>query len=336
MQGKISVVLLLLCCVVLASCKKDNTYRQALPPQNYTGTVYEYLRSKPGNFKDVLQVLDRSGLGQLLKTDTITIFAPTDQSLKAALDNYNVYRQAAQQPPVTLNDIDSSSWRAIMGNYLFSGSWRSSDFAGQDGKILVSKALRVMDLRLVNRRAAGVEGLGSEVVRLSHMNGSRFVKYWVSAYATTAEIKTTNGMVYVLEPGHVVGFNTFFGKASEYQNLYAEQKIFADGAATLPNGNIQLWNFYPKKLTAIDANTVETEMANRLSSNYLMRLTVNTDNTVTITAAPGSPTQDIHNKGACYFDQTASLFNLNYTYTDTNGKTYEVAEVIRYIAIREQ
>lgn len=336
MQGKISVVLLLLCCVVLTSCKKDNTYRQALPPQNYSGTVYEYLRSKPGNFKDVLQVLDRCGLGQLLKTDTITIFAPTDQSLNAALDNYNSYRQAANQPPVTLNDIDSSSWRVIMGNYLFSGSWRSSDFAGQDGKSLVSKALRVMDLRLVNRRAAGVEGQGPEVVRLSYMNGSRFVKYWISTYATTAEIKAKNGMVYVLESSHLVGFGAFFGKAGSYQNLYSESVLFADGSATLPNGNIELWNFYPKELAAIDANTVQTEMANRLSKNYEMRLTINADNTVTIAAAPDSPAQEIHNNGACYFDPAASLFNLNYTYTDTDGKTYQVAEVIRYNAIREQ
>jgi uncharacterized surface protein with fasciclin (FAS1) repeats len=336
MQGKISVVLWLLCCVVIVSCKKDTTYRQALPQQNYGGTVYDYLRSQPGNFKNVLQVMDKCGLGEMLMHDSVTLFAPTDQSLDAALGNYNVYRQTIHQTAVTLNDIDSASWRTILGNYLFSGNWRSEDFAGQDGKTMISAALRVMDLRLVQRTASGAVGLGSEVVRISHMNGSRFVKYWVSAFATTADIHAANGMVYILEPAHVVGFNTFVAKASEYQNLYSEQKTFADGAATLSNGVITLWNFYPKKLKAVDGTTVETEMANRIADNYAMRLTVHADNTVTVTAAPASPAQQIQNKGACFFDPAASLFNLNYTYTDTNGKVYQVVEVIRYIAIREQ
>lgn len=336
MQGKISIVLLLLCGVLVTSCKKDTTYRQAVPPQNYAGTVYEYLQSQPGNFKNVLQVLDKSGLGKSLKNDTVTIFAPTDQSLDAALENYNVYRKTINQPAVTLNDIDSSSWRAILGNYLFSGSWSSKDFAGQDGKTLISMAIRAMDLRLVQRTASGAQGLGSEVVRLSHMNGSRFIKYWLSAFATTADIHTANGMVYILEPAHVVGFNTFVAKASEYQNAYSEQKTFADGSATLANGAITLWNFYPKKLTAVDAGTVAVEVASRKADNYFMQLTVHADNTVTITPTATSATQQVQNKGACFFDPVASLFNLNYTYTDTNGKVYEVMEVIRYIAIREQ
>ncbi|HEY9260078.1 fasciclin domain-containing protein [Chitinophaga sp.] len=336
MQGKISVVLLLLCCVVIVSCKKDTTYRQALPPQNYKGTVYEYLRSQPGNFKNVLQAIDKSGLGKMLTNDSVTLFAPTDQSLDAALGNYNVYRQTIHQPAVTLNDIDSSSWRSILGNYLFTGNWRSEDFAGQDGKTMVSAALRVMDLRLVQRTASGAAGLGSEVVRISHMNGSRFIKFWVSAFATTSDVHASNGMVFILEPAHVVGFNTFVAKVSEYQNLYSEQKTFADGAAALANGTITLWNFYPKKLKAIDAATVETEMANRIADKYAMRLTVHADNTVMVTAAPASPAQQIQNNGACFFDPAASLFNLNYTYTDVSGKVYQVTEVIRYNAIREQ
>lgn len=336
MQGKISIVLWLLCTLMAASCKKDNTYRQAVVQQSYPGTVYEYLQSQPGNFSNVLQMLDKSGLGQALKKDSITIFAPTDQSLDAALETYNVYRKTINQPPVTLNDIDSSSWRAILGNYLFTGTWTSADFAGQDGKTLISMAVRVMDLRLVKRSDAGAKELGAQVVRISHMNGSRFLKYWLSAFATTSDIRAANGTVFILEPSHVVGFNTFTAKAAEYQNLYSEQKTFADGAATLPNGAISLWNFYPKKLTAVDASTVETEAANKKADNYFMRLKVNADNSVTVTAAPSSASQQIGNKGECFFDPVASLFNLSYTYTDAEGKACEVQEVIRYIAIREQ
>ncbi|SEW36646.1 BT_3044 domain-containing protein [Chitinophaga arvensicola] len=336
MQGKISVVLLLLCCLTGSSCKKDNTYRQEVPAQNFQGTTYEYLRSQPSNFRNVLQMLEKCGLAQTLQKDKVTLFAPTDQSLEAALQNYNVYRKTMQQPPVTLNDIDSSSWRTILGNYLFTGSWATGDFAGQDGKTLISMALRAMDLRLVQRTASGASQLGSEVVRLSHMNGSRFVKYWLSAYATTSDIHTANGMVFILEPSHVVGFNTFSAKAAEYQNLYSESKAFADGSATLANGTITLWNFYAKKLTAVNANTVETEVADKKALKYFMRLTVQADNKVTVTPAPKSVIQQVEQHGACFFDPATSLFNLNYTYTDTNGKQYQVLEVIRYIAVREQ
>ncbi|CAL1519836.1 fasciclin domain-containing protein [Chitinophaga sp. MM2321] len=336
MQGKISTVLLLLCCVVVASCKKDNTYRAAVPEDTYAGTVYEYLQSQPGNFKNVLLMLEKGGLATVLKKDTVTVFAPTDQSLNAALEAYNVYLKTLSSPPVTLNDIDSSTWRCVLANYLFKGNWEMESFAGQDGRTLTSMGLRAMDIRLVQRPAAGAAGLGSEVVRLSSMNGSRFIKYWLSTFATTSDIHATNGMVYILESKHVVGFNTFVTKAAAYQNLYSEEKTFADGAVTLGNGVVNLWNFYPKKLKAIDANTVETEAANKLADDYRMLLTIHADNKITVSSAPGSANATIKNNGLCLFDPIGQTYTLNYSYKDSNDKDCTVTEVIRYIAIREQ
>lgn len=336
MQGKISIVAGWLCVLLVMSCKKDNTYREELPSRQFTGTVYQYLQSQPENFKNVLRMLDKSGLGKMLATDKVTLLAPTDQSLQAALETYNVYRKTINQPPVTLNDIDSSSWRAILGNYIFTGVFVAADFGGQDGRTLISKSIRPMDLRLVQRTAAGVQGLGPEVVKFSYMNGSRFVRNWLSSFAGTSDIRTSNGMIFILEPGHVLGFNTFTAKVSEYQNLFSEQKTFADGSAALPNGTVGLWNFYPKKLTAIDSSTVETEAADRKADKLVMRLKINADNSVTVTAAPSSANQQIGNNGTCFFDPVSSLFNLNYTYTDAAGKKCPVQEVIRYVAIREQ
>ncbi|WP_341843687.1 hypothetical protein [Chitinophaga caseinilytica] len=330
-----TILLLCLFCGAVWSCRKDDTYRHSRPVEAFGGTTYDYLKSQPENFRDVLFVLEKCGLANLLKTDSVTLFAPTDQSLHAAMESYNVYRKTLGLAPAGMDDVDSSSWRAVMGNYLFRGAYKMVDFTGQDGTQLLSLSLRHFNMRHTTRAAAGAPGLGAEVISMAYLNGSRFTKYWLASFAGTTNIVTKNGTVHILEPRHVLGFNTFVFKAREKQNLWSEMKVFADGARTQPNGTINLWNFYVKRLKAIDGQTVETEALTNGPTGDQMQITVNPDFSAVVKAAPSAANQTVEDMGS-RFDPDNLAFNLKFRFMDAQGQEHKVEEILRYTAIREQ
>lgn len=317
--------------ISITGCRKDNSYTRYEPVQRYTGTIQQYLASRTGNFDSMLLVLKKSGLNTLLEKDTVTFFAPTDQNLLAALNGYNIYRQANALPPVVLNDIDSASWRVILGPYIIPGRWEMANFTEQDGQILNSVVMRNMHGKVVHQATSGVKDIGPGTIRFSYMNGSRFERDWLSAYVTTSNINVDNGVVHVLEPGHLLGFNFFADKAKEMQNLYSEERAFASGSLTFPNTDSRIWTLRVKKLTAIDANTIETEGADLLASDYRIRLTIDAKDSITLVPAPGSANQTIEKNGPCYFDPVTYTYRLSYRYLGADGYRI-ISETIKYIA----
>lgn len=336
-QRKIYLLCTVLLTAVLAvtSCKKDNIYLHSKPVDSYSGSVYDYLASQPNNFENMLKVLQMAGLTDVLKQDSVTFFAPTDQSLKAAMDKYNIFRKKMGLSDASFEDIDSTSWRSILTPYIIHGELKLEDFSGQDGLMMASMALRPMHGRLIKNNASGAAGLGTETIEFSYTNGSRFESKWLPAYVSTSNIEANNGIINILENRHVLGFNFFINKAKEPQNPYAENTTFATGEVKNPNGRLTLWSYYFKTLTAVNDNTVQTEAAINGSDGYIMLLTVHSNDSVTVSSAPSSANSTIKNSGPCFFDKENYQFVLNYSFTEDDGE-HLVNEIIRYIAIRQQ
>lgn len=326
---------LLVAVIGLSSCHKDNIYLHSKPVDQFNGSAYDYMVSQPENFKSMLVVLKKAGLADVFKQDSITFFAPTDQSLSAAMNKYNIFRKESGMDPVSIEDIDSSSWRSILTPYIIPEKLDLEDFSGQDGLMMVSMALRPMHGQIIKNNAGGAAGLGTETIQFSYTNGSRFESKWLPAYVSTSNIKVNNGVVHILENRHVLGFNYFINKAKEPQNLYAENTTFATGQITNSDGSSDLWSYYFKSLKAFDGNTVLTEAANDGGDGYMMLLTVLDNDSVAVSPAPLSANSTIKNDGPCYFDKENYQFILNYSFTDDDGD-HLVNEIIRYIAIRQQ
>lgn len=321
---------------LLGSCTKDGPYSLYKPTGKYNGNIYDYLKSQPEHFQYLLVALDKAGLTDVLTQDSITFFVPTDQSLLAAMDKYNVFRKSQQLSPVAINDIDSSSWRYILLPYLFEGVYPVNAFDKQDGLTLTSMALRPMHGKVIRHNASGADGLGATTIEFSYTNGSTFIVNWISGFVSTPNVYATNGIIHILEARHILGFNYFIHKAKAPQNLYSENRTFASGSIDNPDGTSNLWSFYTKSLTAVNANTVETEaVTNDLEPGLVMWLTVEDNDSVIVKAAPGSLNTTIKNDGPCFFDPENFNFILNYSYEDGDGK-HKINETIRYIAIREK
>lgn len=313
------------------SCTKDGPYSNFKPVSNYDGTIYDYLNSQPENFKNLLMVLTKAGLIETLKQDSLTFFLPTDQSLLVAMDEYNIYRKSQGLPPVAMMDIDSSSWRYILTPYLIHGEFRSGDFDGQDGLMIRSMAMRNMHGKLIRHNASGAMELGSATIQFSSLNGSRFMKDWISTYVATPDIKASNGIIHVLESRHILGFNYFIDKARESQNIYSSNKCYASGTIVFPNTTVRIWTLKVKKLKALGKNVVQTEAADLLDSGYEMNLIINENDSVEVVPSPLSANQTIENDGTCYFDPATLIFTLNYHYMGDDGFR-KISETIKYIA----
>jgi hypothetical protein len=187
---------------------------------------------------------------------------------------------------------------------------------------------------LIRHNASGVVESGSETIKFSYLNGSRFTKDWISTYVSTSNVNATNGIIHVLENRHVLGFNYFIYKAKQHQNKYSESRTFSTGTITAPNGIKELWGHYIKELKAIDSNTVETEaisFASLSQHGFVMRLTVHDNDSITVRSAPSSVNATIENDGPCFFDPVKFVFTLNYSFVDPDGK-HLINEMIRYIA----
>ncbi len=73
-----------------------------------------------------------------------------------------------------------------------------------------------------------------------------------------------------------------------------------------------------KTLTTVNLTTVVTEFADLGSSGWLMWLTVNADNTVTITPK-GSTASGVIQEGVNKYDPSTKTFTLNYKYSGSGG-----------------
>ncbi|WP_428327729.1 BT_3044 domain-containing protein [Mucilaginibacter sp.] len=111
------------------------------------------------------------------------------------------------------------------------------------------------------------------------------------------------------------------------KNIY-DGDYSATGSISFPNpASNRSWAARDKPLTTINATTSETEAADLGGNGYYMYLTVNADNTVTVTPAPTSPNQTIQNNGDCTYNPATKTFNLNYKYIGGTGNRV-IADVI--------
>lgn len=243
------------------------------------------------------------------------------------MENLNAARRLKQLPPATMDSVNTFVWRELLMWYMFRGTRLSAEFAEKDGKDVISINNQRLHVDAVGVNAHGAVGGGGLLLKLSDLNGSRFVKDWIFSFVTTSDIQTKNGVIHVLERTHIFGFRSFVEKAIELQNAYTAQYL-ASGMLYFPTGTTRPWYDRGKKLIAINANTCETEGADLLASLYYIRLTVQPNNAVIVTPAPQSANQTIANAGPCRYDPVERAFVLEYKYAGSGGDRI-IKEIIK-------
>lgn len=201
---------LLISTLYLGCAKESGDYSYENPKETFDGSTYDYLKSKTGTFDSLLLVVDRLGLSDVLKNENVTIFAVTNQSFRLAIEKFNVARKATGGRLVNLSNYNQPFLDTLLCRYIFKGSLASSDFASTDGSLIRAyRGAYRMNAKTTYATSQGFNGGGATQITFSDTRYSTFTTTWLNTTANAVDIRTKNGIVHILESGHIFGFDNF-------------------------------------------------------------------------------------------------------------------------------
>lgn len=202
---------MILLAVWVCSCAKDEGYYgRRNPNEGFNGTVLAYLESKPGVYDSLLRVVRRLGLEDVLRDSTITVFAPSNASFQLALTNLNNLRKRTDKDPEYLENVDKVQLDTMVAQYIIRGRYTSDSLRTKDGLRLFSTRFGYpMHARLNDNSSSGFINGGPNSIQFSDTKRSLFERDWISTTTGSVNIQASNGVVHVLTPDHVFGFDDF-------------------------------------------------------------------------------------------------------------------------------
>lgn len=208
-------ILLLLTITACFACKKGmQEYRHAKPVSDVGVSTYDFLKQQGTLYDSLIWIIDKVHLTDLLKNEKVTFFIPQDNSIATAMRNVNIARIRLGDPGNwTMDSIPLVVWDSLLRRYILPGIVDADSLRYADGVDLVSLYEHGMNGKMSGTNASGAVGGGTEVVKFSDRNGSRFIKDWSTALTQNVDIKTKNGLMHILETRHIFGFTSFVGKA---------------------------------------------------------------------------------------------------------------------------
>ena len=205
------IQILLILSILLPACKKNGgNYDSPAADKKVPLNTYDYLKSKPGVFDSLIAAVDRLGLKQTLIDSPTTLFAVTNQSFQLAVTNLNRLRKQTDKDPQYLSFINREQLDTMISYYIIRGKYLSDSLQLQDGLDLFSVRFGYpMHAKSTRASSSGFEKGGPEVIDFSNTKRSKFVKFWSSTTTGSNNIETTNGIVHVVTPDHIFGFDEF-------------------------------------------------------------------------------------------------------------------------------
>ena len=206
-----TVSMLLMLTLMYSACKKNGGFydvEESTAP--FTGNTYEYLKSKPGVYDSLLVAIDRMGLQKTLTDSNVTLFAVTNPSFQLAFRNLNTLRKQSDKDPLFLSNIDGVQLDTMVSYYIIRGKKPTDSLKLQDGLNLTSvKVGYPMHAKSTRASASGLVGAGPEVIEFSNTKRSQFIRNWATSTTASNNITTKNGIVHVISPDHIFGFDGF-------------------------------------------------------------------------------------------------------------------------------
>lgn len=214
-----SFIVLSLLGLNFSACKKDSIYHDYENKiKEFDGTALQYLQSQKNTYDSLLLVLDRlPDLKDSLSNQSVTLFAPTNESFVAAIKNLNIKRKDANKAPLYLKDCDLAELEILTCRYIVRGAKTTDLFAPfADGVTLTSLLHEYpMHVQYNKLNASGFVNGGPQSVIYSDPKNTIFEKYWEKANTNAVNIKTKNAVINILAPLHDYGFNEFVNRVDK-------------------------------------------------------------------------------------------------------------------------
>lgn len=201
---------------LLNACRKDSGfYKAEASVKVFSGSTYDFLKSQVGVYDSFLYVMDRLNLTDSLKTGNYTVFAPTNPSFERAIADVNRLRKEQKRPLQYLANIPYNELDSLACRYIIEGVIPADSMRTQDG--IFFHAIRYNYMMHGKTEVTNAEGYvegGPQIIRFADTKGVIYTRQWSIANTVTINIKTTNGIVNVLDRNHVFGFDEFIPRVN--------------------------------------------------------------------------------------------------------------------------
>ncbi|WP_343704604.1 hypothetical protein [Chitinophaga sp.] len=208
--------LALVCLVLLTqACKKDYYVDGGLANPYYNGTIYDYLTEKTLYFDTIKQIIDLAGLKDMMTSDTVTFFAPTDDVIRVAMNDLNGQRYATMKDSVDIEDIGAEVWRKFLGMYIMQGKRVAGSFPRVSlennnafpGINYIMLDGYILNIGLEYTSYNGVEAVGPRILMVTDItyDPTNF-KNNPKVKVVSSDIQPKNGVVHALSISHNFGF----------------------------------------------------------------------------------------------------------------------------------
>lgn len=216
-------VLVLLC---MNNCTDDSYLIDGgTSDPNFDGTIMEFLQSRspendPKNdyFSDLIKIIKLAGMEDVVEKDNITLFAPTNWSIRKSMDFLNrVVYQSGEDSVKYLEQVNPEVWKEYLSMYIIEEKYRLRDIpqidttaiAAYPGQTYVSYGGVPMNAGVVYGDANGVKYVGPRQILYSYIYDIT-VSDMRNAYVATSDIQPRNGVVHVIRlTDHDFGFDKY-------------------------------------------------------------------------------------------------------------------------------
>ncbi|WP_343307734.1 fasciclin domain-containing protein [Chitinophaga niabensis] len=208
--------LVFLCFVMLTqSCKKDYYVDGGKANPYYNGTIYDYLSEKKLYFDTIKQIVDLAGLKDMMTSDTITFFAPTDEVIRVAMNSLNASRYANMKDSVKMSDLGPEVWRKFLSMYIMKGKRVAGTFprvnpeniSAFPGINYIMLDGYILNIGLDYTSYNGVEAVGPRILTVTDItfDPTNF-RNNPRVRVVSSDIQPKNGVIHALSISHAFGF----------------------------------------------------------------------------------------------------------------------------------
>lgn len=192
---------------------------------NFDGTIMEFLQSKspendPKNdyFSDLIKIIRLAGMEDVIEKENITLFAPTNWSIRNSMDFLNkMWYQRGQDSVKSLEQIKPVVWKEFLSMYIIEERYRLKDIpqidttaiAAYPGQTYTSYGGVPMNAGVIFGDAKGVKYVGPRQIIYSYIYDIT-ISDMKNAYVATSDIQPLNGVVHVIRlTDHDFGFDKY-------------------------------------------------------------------------------------------------------------------------------
>ncbi len=200
--------------LLVGACAKDGGYYDPKSlNKHFNGDTYAYLKSQPGVYDSLIQVIDRLELASTLRDSNITLFALTNASFQLAINNLNNIRFLADKPSEYLSTIDYEHLDTMLTQYIIRGKYPTDSMLLQDGVGLTAVRYGYpMHAKLAHTTSSGFREGGPATIDFSDTKRSQFRRNWITTTTGSINVETDNAFVHVVNSDHVFGFDDFISR----------------------------------------------------------------------------------------------------------------------------